>query len=48
MIFSEIEDNFVFACSFPGKLSLFTDYFITQYFELFRMSIIWIVLIILF
>ena len=45
MIFNEFDDNFVFACNSPGKLSLFTDHFITPFFELIRISIIWIVLI---
>ena len=46
IIFNELEDNFVFACNFPCILSLFTDHFITQFFELFGISM-WIVLILL-
>ena len=42
---NEFENNFVFASNSPGKLSLYTDHFITQLFEQIRISIIWIVLI---
>ena len=47
VIFNEVEDNFVFALNIPGKVPLFTDHFITQFLKLFRISIIWIVLILL-
>ena len=47
MIFNKFEDNFMFAGYFLGKLPLFTDNLIIQYFELFRISIIYILLIIL-
>ena len=39
MIFNEFEDNFVFACNFPSKLSLFGDHLFTQSLELFRISV---------